>query len=171
MQIDIDEFSDEFSKVLDCYPRFNPSKDRRARLTSEYFARIRLFSRHDILEAIDAIPEGFPAALPTVGEFKNFIKGRSRKAEKQTIGLQRGEMSERCKEEAIEDREKLPRHHSDQARYVSEADTEVERIARTWEIEDLNSGRVPWCDTPVEIGKQRLAVIQMLLRPLMERAL
>jgi hypothetical protein len=173
IQADRVEFGRALQELISCYPTFRPSKDSLKKLAGAYWKGLCYFPTPVVMEALGKAsdPENFPDRFPSRGQLVMLVrKLRVHPGEKESL-TPRGEISDLEKARMVADRDRVPRDPPDQALYVAEAKAEAEKVARTWEVEDQNSGRVPWCDTPLEIGKGRLQQLAVLMSPFGDKEL
>ena len=160
--------SDALMDMLIAYPRLRMSDPVRKKTIAVMWRHLRKQELQPVLDAIEEAPDKHPKSVPSTGELLALVRAKT--AGGSSKEARRAEFEAREKREAEEARELIPRHPEDQARYIKQADSEHEQIARLWEIEDCNRGAHPYTETPTGIGLQRSRVIQTILTPMEERA-
>jgi len=156
-------------EMLDAYPRLRMSDAARKKTIAAFWRHLKKNAElQPVLDAIEDAPAKHPKSVPSVGELLALVDAKGRRGS--TNGDWRQSVMEPESDEAVAARDLIPRHPSDQARYVAAAATEHERIARLWEVEDCNRGEHPYRDTPREIGVERIRTISALLGSVEQRS-
>ena len=165
------EFKRYIVDLMRSYPSFRRSRAEMGRTTATYFRRLRRYPWQSVVDGISVATDYHPERFPTVGQLAAIIRKAGSDQDATSRRSRRREMTDLERSVATHERDQLPRDPSAQSAYVSSAETEAERLARLWEIEDISDGRQPWDDTPQVIAMARFAALEAVLRPIHDRSL
>lgn len=164
-----DRFAAAMKALVFRYPRARMSKQVFGDTVSAFWDRCSRLDIDAVLDAIDNAAENFPKGIPSLGELLSSMRG-TRPGDHDAQRRRREEAEARDKQAANDAREWIPRGAAEQARYVATAKTEAERLARQWEVEDLNRGDDPFGDTPLEVGLPRFKQLEALFNGMFARS-
>ena len=154
--------------LMRSYPTFRVSEKERDRIADAYFTRLYRYKLRFVVEAIDSAVNHHPERFPSAGQLIFIIKRVMAEHQSTTRSTTRTEMTDAEKEEARIARSRLPSDPQQQSEYVSSAETEAERIARMWEIEDMIASD-PGSETPRDTAKDRFSSLLALIRPMTDK--
>ena len=154
--------------LMRSYPTFRVSEKERDRIADAYFNRLSRFKLRYVVEAIDSAVNYHPDKFPSVGQLIAVIRRVMAEHQSTMRSTTRTEMTDAEREEARNARSQLPTDPQRQSEYVSSAETEAERIARMWEIEDMIASD-PGSETPRDRAKDRFSSLLALIRPMTDK--
>jgi hypothetical protein len=157
----LDDYMDLIMGLMDLYSSYRRRDEERLRTAKAYAKKLQPLDYAKVKYACEvaADPGHFPERFPNVGQIQQLCNVKRKDFDKADAS----QMSGQERYDAQESRKLVPKTPQGQAAYIQDGKPEWEQLARLWECEDAVSGRKPWDDTPIEIGKRRGRAIDTIL--------